>query len=141
MLPPPPLFTTFLHPWRVLRVLICVYIALPEAPGAVKAEILDKTNVMLSWSALEGVLLDYQIIYYGYKDEEIARVSEYSKSTTQLHTLCDSIDQASNRERNYRWAQVHHSATRSNLVPDRKLKHRPQLHLHCKFKTVRFEAL
>ena len=62
-------------PSKLLVQIDVIFVVVPEAPGAVKAEILDKINVMLSWSALEGVLLDYQIIYYGYKDEEIARVS------------------------------------------------------------------
>ena len=51
--------------------------SVPGPPTSVKATILDKTSVILSWSPpliSNGLLLGFQVIYYGYKEQETSKV-------------------------------------------------------------------
>ncbi len=48
---------------------------------------IDKTSVMLAWSAPSspnGIISEYQIIYYGYKEEDTSEVN----TCMDLYLLC-----------------------------------------------------
>lgn len=60
--------------------LLCIVIG---APISVRSKIIDKTNVELVWSHPDdplGVLLEYQVIYYGYKQDEANQVKKSLES-------------------------------------------------------------
>ena len=53
--------------------------AVPEPPTAIKGAILNKNSVILSWAPpanTNGMLLGFQIIYYGYKNQDTGKVVE-----------------------------------------------------------------
>ena len=56
--------------------LFCMYVV-PEAPQLLKTTQLSETSVMLAWKKPDspgGQILDYQINYFGYLDEESRKV-------------------------------------------------------------------
>lgn len=48
-------------------------LVVPEAPGSLKASEVDKTSLTLSWAPPtnpNGRVLEYQVNYFGYKEED-----------------------------------------------------------------------
>ncbi len=72
-----------------------MYPAVPGPPTSLKAAVFDKTSVILSWSPPSnpnGVVLGFQVLYYGYKEQETSRVSEHVADcplniTNKMHFL------------------------------------------------------
>lgn len=76
-------------------VLMDFHFVVPGAPTALKATIVEKTNVRLTWNPptnTNGVLLDYQIVYYGFKEQQTVDVRcctyMYAKTLIMLTAEC-----------------------------------------------------
>jgi len=52
----------------------------PDRPQNIKLEMVSKTAVSLSWAPPDspnGVILEYEVFYYGYKPEKDEKVMKY----------------------------------------------------------------
>ena len=57
------------------------FCTVPGKPKELKLEVLNETAVSLSWAPPDspnGVILDYEVIYYGYKPVESNKVTNIS---------------------------------------------------------------
>ena len=62
---------------KTLPICLSYFFSAIEPPSIVQAKVIDKINVDLVWSHpndISDIPLDYQIIYFGYKRDEIQKV-------------------------------------------------------------------
>ena len=92
-----PLFTTTFLVMHVVNVFL-VYFAVPGVPSlqtgedAMVFELLNATAVQLFWNPpinSNGVILDYQVLYYGYLQSEEVVVTTMCCKCTQFYVHVD----------------------------------------------------